>query len=125
MTEALPLTAQEQATVERFGLDKPEPLTKHQFRRIVLVANRLADAFSKIPQTPVYDFTKTSAEWAAAKGIYVLDASGWDRTTPAAFDASWGRQITESDFDARAARSHTRLRTETDLSAHAGTWRIG
>ena len=101
MTEVLPLTEQQAIRVAAFGIDKPEPLT------------------------PVYDFTKTSAEWAAVKGIYVLDASGWDRSTPAAFDASWGRQITESDFDARAASSHTRARPDTDLSAHAGTWRIG
>jgi hypothetical protein len=118
---ATPLSEAEYAEVARFGLDKPEPLDTLNAHMI-----RFAESVKRAMQSAVVEHqrllqppTRTSPDWAERKGIYVLDASGWDRSTPAAFDASWGKKITETDFDHRAGRSLTAPRADVDLTAHA------
>lgn len=59
--------------------------------------------------------TQTSATWAARHDLYILDADGWDRRSPADFDRSWNARITEAEFLRRAAMSTTAKRSDLNL----------
>jgi hypothetical protein len=125
MTDTTPRTelteAEMVAEIARFGFDRPEIDTAGVRLATLMLLGHLASQDRSAAASAVL---RSSADWAAIRDIYVLDASGWDRSTPAAFDVSWGKPITETEFDARAARSHTRARPDTDLSHHATGWRI-
>jgi hypothetical protein len=48
---------------------------------------------------------KTSAEWCNIKGIIVIDADGWDRSSPEAYERSQNEKITEVEFNKRVSIS--------------------
>jgi hypothetical protein len=87
-----PLSPTEYDTVERFGLARP----------VAPVPGQNGHGGTEGPKAVE---TATAAEWATRKGIIVANASGWNTSTPNAFDADWNRQITEAEFDKRAKAS--------------------
>jgi hypothetical protein len=48
---------------------------------------------------------RTADEWCDVLGVDVLDADGWDRSSEAAFAASWNERITEAEFQERVGVS--------------------